>query len=165
MVKNSIQLKSGSRTKKSKQTKNSINDRNCMWIVDCFRHFCFGCCFPLSVFHVFYKKYIELWRALKLNALKTKCWSKLTENIRATRYRHRTNRRERERQRENIGFLSICILGSELWTGIVFHSPVKMHHRKKHLNNTNNRNKYRARKMIRNCDSSHNVPVILKHVC
>lgn len=102
MVKNSIQLKSGSRTKKSKQTKNSINDRNCMWIVDCFRHFCFGCCFPLSVFHVFYKKYIELWRALKLNALKTKRWSKLTENIRATRYRHRTNRRERERDREKI---------------------------------------------------------------
>lgn len=97
MVKKFNSTKKWQPNEKPKQTKNSINDRNCMWIVDCFRHFCFGCCFPLSVFHVFYKKYIELWRALKLNALKTKCWSKLTENIRATRYRHRTNRREREK--------------------------------------------------------------------
>lgn len=101
MVKKFNSTKKWQPNEKPKQTKNSINDRNCMWIVDCFRHFCFGCCFPLSVFHVFYKKYIELWRALKLNALKTKCWSKLTENICATRYRHRhrTNRREREREK------------------------------------------------------------------
>lgn len=182
-LKNSIRLKSGSAiamkllvvVENSKINQNSINDRNCMWNCWLFSTFFWLLLFWSAVpFNVScfqqnekawlkWEKKIELncdETRLKWNAMKAKCWTESIENRRATK-NDRTNEISKKEKKNR--FLSICICiwvsACELCTLFSIHPWKCITEKRTHEKNELQTSESTEWKMIRNCDSSHNVPV------